>query len=187
MEKITKFSKNAETRKPWAGFDCLQIDWALTGRNQMPRVFRQFKSWMHLQGRKQVFDELCLDWTTTGQPRKELFEKTMARSQKKDADLKLLGSVDWSQDHHIPFGYLPGMTNEKHLWDASCKFEGLRAELYSSNRDVRRFSNDSHAAFEHTPALLLHQIKRRPRWTPLGGKDRDIGRRGVLWRLQSGR
>ncbi|CAD7930203.1 unnamed protein product [Amoebophrya sp. A25] len=120
QQKLTSnFSKNAAIRAPWTGFDCLQIDWANCGTKKMPACFRGFATWMHMDGRRQVFDELALDWSScTGQPRRDLFEPLMASSKKNDADLKLFHGAllcDWSRAG-LPLGYLAGMTSDKHVW-----------------------------------------------------------------------
>jgi len=48
------------------GEDILTIDWAHTGKNQMPSQYRAMKTWSHARGRKQMFDDLCIDWSENG-------------------------------------------------------------------------------------------------------------------------
>jgi len=106
----------------------LQIDWAHTGARKMPSQFRHLEPWMHLEGRKHVFDDLQIDWSSAGKTPRQLFELVLEKTRKKDADLLM---IDWCA-RGLPFDFLDQLPTDAELWrktmqhEDSCRFCNYR-------------------------------------------------------------
>lgn len=103
----------------------LMIDWAHAGTNKMPPQFRHLESWMHLEGRKHVFDELTIDWSgITDKTPRQLFESVLEKSRKKDADVLM---INWSFSG-LPFDFVDQVPTDAAFWkkamqhEEKCKF-----------------------------------------------------------------